>query len=86
MKKLLGIVVLGLLLSGSVYADPSKNLKKYKGSDGWREYVNDSRFYCAKEAGKADNDFSGRKIFETCLAIMTDKGRVKWENLVIFGK
>ena len=46
MKKLLGIVVLGLLLSGNAYADEipeygydiNENIKKY----GWK--INDSKF------------------------------------------
>ena len=71
MKKLLGILVLSLILIESAYADPSKKIRSYsKDNDGFNKFARDARFFCAKESGKANNDFSAKKIYSVCISKM----------------
>ena len=85
MKKFLGIVVLGLILSSSAFADPSKKIKSYtKDNKGFNKFANDARFFCAKESGKANNDFSAKKIYSVCISKMNYELTKIWPDGEIF--
>ena len=85
MKKLLGILVLSLILIESAYADPSKKIRSYsKDNDGFNKFARDARFFCAKESGKANNDFSGKKIYSVCISKMNYELTKIWPDREIF--
>ncbi len=85
MKKLLGIVVMGLLVSVNSYADPSKKIRSYsKDNKGFNKFSNDARFFCAKESGKAQNDFAAKKIYSVCISNMNDELIKIWPDAEIF--
>ena len=85
MKKLLGIVVLGLLLSGNAFADPLKKIRSYtKDNEGFNKFARDARFFCAKESGKANNDFSAKKIYSVCISKMNYELNKIWPDGEIF--
>ena len=85
MKKLLGILVLSLILIESAYADPSKKIRSYsKDNDGFNKFARDARFFCAKESGKANNDFSAKKIYSVCISKMNYELTKIWSDGEIF--
>ena len=85
MKKLLGILVLSLILIESAYADPSKKIRPYsKDNDGFNKFARDARFFCAKESGKANNDFSAKKIYSVCISKMNYELTKIWPDGEIF--
>lgn len=85
MKKLLGILVLSLILIESAYADPSKKIRSYsKDNDGFNKFARDARFFCAKESGKANNDFSAKKIYSVCISKMNYELTKIWPDGEIF--
>lgn len=85
MKKFLGIVVMGLILSSNAFADPSKTIRSYtNNNEGFNKFARDARFFCAKESGKANNDFSAKKIYSVCISKMNYELTKIWPDGEIF--